>query len=566
VKSLSIPVLFVLTLAASAQNIVWQKSFLRGQIFSTPRCEDLNGDGVKDVVIGAGIEMDSSYNGVLALDGLDGSLLWRVPSTDQMFASPVFTDLNLDGKKDVITGGRLANLMAIDGSNGQVIWEFFHCSNILSCQEDTLLHFFTPVVIPDINNDSISELLVTHGGYSQAGAGDSIRPNGFLIVVDGATGDSIISFPTPDFRETYCSPVMADIDNDGQQEIFFGTGGETVRGSLWMISLSDVLQRNPQFTRIVTSSTKGFFAPVSLADFNADNVLDIVSMGFDGTLYIINGADRLVMRQRHFPGNESASQPCIGFFNTDNVPDIGVVLYDGVFPNYLTFHKYVLDGTSLQSIYSKSEGDFSYHSLLAADINNDLIDEVIITNHFNDSILPNQFSIYAYDFVNHDSITFFHSDTAYNYACTPTFNDFDNDGFLDLVFSHSDLLQTAAKQFYITRFATDISSAKAMSWGEYMGTNRNSVFDNRNFSTVSEIEIIPVYLIASGKNIFGFKTEKFLEVEEILIFNAEGKLLQRHEHPDLSTLSINLNGYSASIYLGSVITRRNVISFKLPVY
>jgi len=550
-----------------SQNIIWQRSFYGGQIFSSPRCEDLSGDGIKDVVVGAGVELDTSRHGILALNGLNGNTLWTYPVNDNLFTSAVFSDLNGDGKKDVIIGGRLANLLAIDGVTGQLIWEFHHCNDFFgSCIFDSLLNFFTPVEIPDVDNDDVSEFVNTYGGLRQSLAADSVRPNGYLMVISGANGDSIIALPTPDLHETYCSPVIADIDNDGYKEIFFGTGGETIWGSLWMIGLDDLLQKKPNFVQLISSSFKGFIAPVSLADFNADNVLDIVVMCFDGTLYVINGADFSVIAQRNFSGNESASQPCIGYFNNDHIPDIGVVLYDGVFPDYTAFHKYILDGTDLQAVYSKSEGTFSYHSLLAGNTNNDMVDEVLITNHFNDGIsAANQFSIYSYDLVNQDSITYFHSGSAYNYACTPAFNDLDDDGFLDLIFSHSEDSLKNFSQFYITRVGTGIGSGRALSWGEYMGTGRNSIFDNRIATGVKEI-INPFRLIRLDERRLTLQAADGGGFEKVVISSAEGKLMKKYQEVETGNLVINMNGFPSAVYFISVITARGIYSFKMPVY
>jgi len=113
---------------------------------SSPRAVDLTGDGVLDVVMGAGgDEYAATDYGVIALDGTDGSRLWSVPARDQVIGSPVFNDLTGDGTPDVIIGGRSALLLAIDGRSGERIWTYVPDSDSLDLVRDrSILNFYTP--------------------------------------------------------------------------------------------------------------------------------------------------------------------------------------------------------------------------------------------------------------------------------------------------------------------------------------------------------------------------------------------------------------------------------------
>ena len=55
-----------------------------------------------DIVIGGGVDSLFSNNGVMAYNGVDGSLLWKRSSRDELFGSAIFQDLNSDGINDVI--------------------------------------------------------------------------------------------------------------------------------------------------------------------------------------------------------------------------------------------------------------------------------------------------------------------------------------------------------------------------------------------------------------------------------------------------------------------------------
>ncbi len=66
--------------------------------FSSPRDSDLNNDGIKDIIIGAGgLEFMQSDSAILALDGRDGKMLWKAPANEQIFGSAALVDLTDDG-------------------------------------------------------------------------------------------------------------------------------------------------------------------------------------------------------------------------------------------------------------------------------------------------------------------------------------------------------------------------------------------------------------------------------------------------------------------------------------
>ena len=106
----------------------WNTPFETTTSWSSPRMSDLNGDGVKDVVFGGGgdnlVALPIQY-GYMALNGINGELLWVVESQAQVFTSPCFVRITADETDDVVMGGRFGELKAIDGSTGDVIWEFF---------------------------------------------------------------------------------------------------------------------------------------------------------------------------------------------------------------------------------------------------------------------------------------------------------------------------------------------------------------------------------------------------------------------------------------------------------
>ena len=92
--------------------------------FSSPRVADLNGDGIDDIILGAGKEeFIKSDSGVVALMVIVmGRCFGMCLQKDQMFGSAIFQDINADGHPDVLINGRSSELIMINGLNGQVIW------------------------------------------------------------------------------------------------------------------------------------------------------------------------------------------------------------------------------------------------------------------------------------------------------------------------------------------------------------------------------------------------------------------------------------------------------------
>lgn len=438
--------------------------------FSSPRVVDLNGDGYADVVVGCGRELADTSDGVFAFDGLTGGILWSTEARSQIFGSPIFHDITGDGVPEVFIGGRRSQFYCIDGSSGDILWEAVPCSQMVDCFTDSLPNFYTGQWLEDLNGDGIPEIVNVLGGYAPAAAGDPDRPPGQLVIVDGASGVLLRQYEMPDGMESYNSPIVWQVDGQSPL-VVFGSGGETMAGSLWAASVASLWGGQPEFIELVPSELKGFMAPASIADINGDGVADIVALSFDGRVTVVSGADATVIwSESHFPGNESSTVPCLLHFDGDDVPDVAVNYSTGVFPFYSGGFHCVLSGLDGSVLWQSGQSSFPFHSALAFRAEGEDSDRlVLVRNQFGGQ---NQVSLSMVTSDGGQELVISEQGSV-NIASTPFLHDFDEDGMLDVIFittTHG-TNPFSEDNMRVRRLSTGIAlDDVGIVWGGYMGS------------------------------------------------------------------------------------------------
>ncbi|MBJ05043.1 MAG: hypothetical protein CMP65_03990, partial [Flavobacteriales bacterium] len=462
-----------------AQNVTWTNNTTLVRSYSSPRTTDLNNDGIEDVVIGAGVDGFPTPYGVIAINGNDGSTLWTVTTRNEMFTSPQFFDYNGDNIDDVLIGGRDAELRLIDGQNGNIIWEFWDDEN-LNPNDYGWYNFYTSQFIKDQNGDGLPDILTANGGDHSLDDSELDRPPGHIMIINGMTGDAIKTAVVPDSNETYMSPLICDLNGDSNQQIIFGTGGETIDGNLWICDLSDLQNEDlSNAIPLIPNSQLGFIAPPAIGDINNDGVLDIVCQGFNGQITAIDGSNYSILWQYMIANTESSASPIIGkFSNTDNELDIFATIFSGGMSSYSDYYQVLIDGATGSELWKDSLGLINFCAPVAFDSNLDGKDEALISViNNNGSYFENELIII--DFVNQTNNIFFGPIAGGNVSCTPQIKDIDNNGFIDLIFSvRADSLNPFGDG---TFYENGINTMKIstpfflpndnISWGSYMGTN-----------------------------------------------------------------------------------------------
>ena len=463
----------------------WYADFMGLGTYSSPRTIDLNQDGILDVVIGAGAnEFEKNEKGVLAINGINGKLLWAAPCTDQVVGSAVFLNINNDDIPDVVIGGRNAQLYGLNGKNGEQLWKYKRQSEEFNAYGYTRFNFYNPQVIADQDGDGVQDLLVTNGGNVLAKANDTNqRFPGVLLIMSGKDGSIINLDMMPDGKETYMSPLVADLENDGTLDIIFGTGGETIGGSLYRTTLEELKNNNiKKATPLLTEENHGFFAPPALVDITDDGTLDIVGNWHGGKTYAINGATNKLIWQVEIPNTEASNSVAVGQFTSDSIPDFFTYTCMGVWPQNTGIIEFMINGATGEIERQDTLGCAGFSSPVASDFDNDGNDEALLSINQYDCEASNFNEIeqltLIFDFNDNQIRPLDVSTKSKNVGSTPWLGDLNNNGKLDVVMvKETNTPEVFA--FYglrIKRLATEYPIKKLPTWGAYMGSDGTSIY------------------------------------------------------------------------------------------
>ncbi|MEZ4829714.1 MAG: hypothetical protein R3C61_26030 [Bacteroidia bacterium] len=459
----------------------WAKQLPTIGTFSSPRIADLNGDGTGDIILGAGREeFQACDSAIIALDGKTGRLLWKVSGRDQIFGSAALKDINGDGVMDAFIGGRSAELKAINGKNGLVIWEFMKTTSTQEPREAGWFNFYNPQFIPDQDGDEMEDILVSNGGDVLAEPFDPKRPAGSLVLLSGKTGKLISKAPMPDGKEIYMSVVA--FGANGNLKVVFGTGGETLGGNLFVAPLESVRKGDlSDAVKLASSPDKGFIGPPACADINGDGQPDIIANAVDGRMFAFDGVDFHLLWEALMPDTEVYSSLAIGKFTADNIPDFFVSVAQGEWPKLEWNRQFLIDGSNGKIVFTDSLGFYQTSTGVVADLTGDGRDEVLMSVNYQivDELFQKTFQnmLVVIDFSQNEVIQIENTFDGNNISSTPWIGDLDGNGYIDIIYCHA----TNTRHTYtfdgmqVNRLDTAVPIYAPVKWGAYMGSNYNGV-------------------------------------------------------------------------------------------
>lgn len=562
IYNLSLIALYTLLFGSmSFGQTVWNTSLDSTTSWSSPRLVDLNGDDILDVVIGGGadeIENPSESQaptdlGYVALDGQTGDTLWNTVARWQVYASPTFIDITNDQVLDVIMGGRFAEMKAVNGVTGEVIWEFFPYDPPIVASDSGWYNFYSCQLIPDQNGDGIDDLLTANGGDALVGPNDPNRPPGNLVILSSIDGAVIAKAQVPDDAETYCSPVVARFGDDTLR-VVYGTGGETLPGGLWRCKLSDVIDEDLADSELLHfSDSNGYVAPPSLVDLNGDGVFDIVANSYDDHLVAVDGDNLDLMWEKVVQNAECNGNPSVGWLNADQVPDVVSIMAIGEWPHYNQFIRYLIDGVDGSVIDSMILPFADFSATLLIDVNSDGIDELLTVGtepdfsgiepvfHVNVRIRDIANAVNLYD-------TLFYGSSL---IISPIIGDLDNNDQLDIIlgYTNDSISAFSTTGLNVCRIELPFNLPAIPSWSGYQGTYSTGIFAPQQV-LVSTSEYSDEMAVESDPPSI---SSLLLELEDDILFadiyGADGRRIQHLDYVSKVELLNSINRLKKGVYI-----------------
>ncbi|XP_017007303.2 uncharacterized protein [Drosophila takahashii] len=342
----------------------WTRSLARMNSESPLRSADLNGDGIKDVVFGYGVDDNIHYEGiplprcqsaqqgeevpceggVVALNGLDGSILWQSWSVANVFSLHCSADVDGDGGTDCVAAGRLGMIYAINGRTGSVIWRFREIE--VETNSPIVMDLYTINVLRDLDGDGVPEIIAAHLEEREESKAGHIK------LISGKTGKVIRSIPTP-YREEMFVPIQLLTQADGTELLLIVTGGQNTPGGIYSLRLHSLMAHTSEkhFTPLHRQPGSGLMVPAVLSDLNGDGISDVVVAAFNRSVLAFDGANYTMMWNYTFPASECVSAIVPGLFDHDNVTDFMVKYNTGPgFPVYYYSQTTILSGKTGQPL------------------------------------------------------------------------------------------------------------------------------------------------------------------------------------------------------------------------
>ncbi len=274
--------------------------------------DDLNGDGYGDIVRAGAWECRT----IFAIDGLSGATIWSYDTYQNgpsawIYSVAQINDINGDSIPEVLAGlGSDANrAYCLDGATGERLW--------LRAADDGV---GSVASIDDVNGDGFDDAVFSTIDYGE-----------HVYCVSGAsedTGDLIWSHNIG--NNAYSLSIIADINNDGFQDIIVGTWGSGLvalsgysddeEGALiWQYPMNSYIMRvvscpdldDDGYEDILVASWSNYTLAISGADgseiwrydcgdevwtidftedITGDSIIEVVAGSLNSNVYMIDGA------------------------------------------------------------------------------------------------------------------------------------------------------------------------------------------------------------------------------------------------------------------------------------
>jgi len=136
-------------------SVIWE-AFLGGAGFAVKAIADINGDDIPDALAGCS-DAGETQGFAKAINGSNGSILWTYSTSGtSVWALAQLDDINEDGVKDVVAGSFNGQLSLLDATNGDLLAQGFAGNNII----------LRLIPVGDMNDDSFTDFAMAYSGNS----------------------------------------------------------------------------------------------------------------------------------------------------------------------------------------------------------------------------------------------------------------------------------------------------------------------------------------------------------------------------------------------------------------
>jgi outer membrane protein assembly factor BamB len=270
---------------------------------------------------------------------------WWYDIKDEAFGQSAMADLDMDGKPEIVFSAYRNDscVYVLNAENGSLLWKV----NIGGCNDVAPL-------IYDVDHDDTLDIVLA----------SSCVPKTFCF--NGMTGVEKWQCPT---RGSDSPPTVADIDNDGQDEILHGE----FQGYVICINAVSGIE---EWELDVDGGNSWVQTAPAILDLNGDNQLDFVvgtwSFNDSNKVYAYDGNTRQLLWKNSLPQDYIYHGCSYADLDEDGKPELAIGCYDGSL--------YVLNGED-GSLYWRY--DFPSYTYIGAptsiaDVNNDDSLEIIV--------------------------------------------------------------------------------------------------------------------------------------------------------------------------------------------
>jgi hypothetical protein len=239
-------------------HVIWEAA-VNATCYSVLAVEDFTGDGIPDVIAGAGTAGQQAK--VFGINGANGNVVWTFDASgSSVWALEQIDDVTDDGIKDIIAGSFNGHYYLLNATNGTVVHSG-HLGNVL------ILDFWRA---GDLNGDGYVDMFVAHSSIHNASA------------ICGKTATIIWTTPVTD--QPWSVAPLQDITGDQIMDVAIGTLYQNNNVHFICGAEGEILKTQPMPAAV---DAIGF-----MKDITGDGSMEIIAGSRNGYMAVFSGGEK----------------------------------------------------------------------------------------------------------------------------------------------------------------------------------------------------------------------------------------------------------------------------------